>query len=236
MTRVRAAIAAFMLLGTALSVVAPAHADRSSLRQVLEKLARQHGFTISGLKRISEKDAPSKASGPLSDRLGALLRKYNYFLVHRASGGVETVHIVGRKAVGGNRQETAVIPTVRSGAHHIVDATLMTRSGARVTEPLIVDTGASTVVLPLSMAKELGIDPDSLEPVEMRTANGVVSMLRGELWAVQIADIRVKDVAVTFVDDDRAGKVKLLGMSFLRGFRVLLDDKNARMMLMREAE
>jgi aspartyl protease family protein len=225
-----------LVLGAIFGISANAYADPGRLRDVLKNLSRQHGFSISGLHRITEDVKSTGASGALRERLYKLLKGYNYVLVHRQKGGVESLLIAGRKVARGERPETVVIATQRRGAHHVVEAQLISRTGSRLTVPLIVDTGASTIVLPLSMASELGFDLNSLVPVDMRTANGVVSMLRGELWAVQVADLRVSNVAVTFVDDAKAGFVRLLGMSFLKGFRVVLDDKSARLMLIRDVE
>ncbi len=240
MTALRALPTAWLYLvlvfGATFGVSTEAQADSDRLRDVLRNLSRQHDFSISGIHRITEDVKARRASGPLRERLNKLLKSYNYVLVHRQSGGVESLLIAGRKVARGERPQTVVIATKRRGAHHVVEAQLISRTGSRLTVPLIVDTGASTIVLPLSMASELGFDPNSLVPIDMRTANGVVSMLRGELWAVQVADVRVSNVAVTFVDDAKVGFVRLLGMSFLKGFRVVLDDKSARLMLIRDVE
>jgi len=206
------------------------------LREAIDALARQHGFGVSGLYRVDEAAPAPFATGALPDRLRTLLKGYNYVLINRSGGRVETLRIVGRKVTRRRGPETIVIQTVRRGAHHVVDATLISKNGTRVVESLIVDTGASTVVLPLSKAEGLGFDRDALEAVEMRTANGVATMLRGELAAMEVGGLRVANVAVTFVDDAKVGRVQLLGMSFLRGFRVVLDDRNTRLMLIREAE
>jgi aspartyl protease family protein len=97
---------------------------------------------------------------------------------------------------------------------------------------LLVDTGASTVVLPNSMMEELGFKPNELRDGESQTAAGSVNVKLGQLYSVQVGHAHLRDVAVGFIDDDKLGEQPLLGMSFLGRFRLTIDDENNRVMLL----
>lgn len=80
---------------------------------------------------------------------------------------------------------------------------------------LMVDTGASMVLLPYEEARSFGIDPAALEfSLPVMTANGTAAVA-----PVRIASIRVGPVAVFDVEAAVAQpgmlKIGLLGMSFL---------------------
>lgn len=81
--------------------------------------------------------------------------------------------------------------------------------------PMLVDTGASTVVLRLPDAKKLGIDTAQLRfNVPVQTANGVAYAAHTRLAKVAIGPITVAGVDA-LVAQPNALKESLLGMSFL---------------------
>jgi aspartyl protease family protein len=80
---------------------------------------------------------------------------------------------------------------------------------------LMVDTGASMVLLPFEEVHTLGIDPDALDfSLPVRTANGPSTVAPVRLSSVKIGPIAVFDVQAAVA---RPGvlDVALLGMSFL---------------------
>lgn len=84
-------------------------------------------------------------------------------------------------------------------------------NGERV--ELLVDTGASTVVLPMDVAKSLGVDTDSLRfTTPYETANGRVMGADFRLKVIEIGGIVRRNVPASVVPD--LGK-PLLGMSFI---------------------
>ncbi len=88
-----------------------------------------------------------------------------------------------------------------------------TINGTRI--PMLVDTGASSVVLTGKDAHVIGINPASTDfDVKMATANGVVLVAPVLLKEVAIGDIVVRDVRAVVVPEDRL-QVSLLGMTFL---------------------
>ena len=121
--------------------------------------------------------------------------------------------------------------TSRRGSHHLVDALLIGPGGKRRTFPLMLDTGASIVVLPSSMIEDLGFEDGDLRPGTANTANGPVPIHLGTLRRVRIGRAAVDGVAVGFIADDKIGETSLLGMSFLNHFRVTIDDSGNRLTL-----
>ena len=80
---------------------------------------------------------------------------------------------------------------------------------------MIVDTGASTVVLKQTDAALIGIDPKSLVySVPVQTANGQTFAARVRLGSVTIGAIRLEQVEA-LVARPGALRESLLGMSFL---------------------
>ena len=124
------------------------------------------------------------------------------------------------------------VKTKRRGAHHLVEAVLVGPDGVEHTKMLMVDTGASAIVLPSSMIDRLGFQLDALKRGRSQTANGKVPIRRGTLWQVRIGDAEVDDVAVNFIADDKFGDRGLLGMSFLKHFRMTIDDDTNQLTLL----
>ena len=113
----------------------------------------------------------------------------------------------------------------------MIEAVLLGSNNLQLETELLIDTGATFVVLPQSMLGELGFASDELKTHSMQTANGKVSALVGELRALRLSSIQIEGVAVAFVDDDDLGSRALLGMSVLSRFRVTLDDAANRLIL-----
>ena len=95
---------------------------------------------------------------------------------------------------------------------------------------LMVDTGASMVLLPYEDVRALGIDPEQLDfSLPVTTANGTSTVAPVQLSSIKIGPIAVFDVRAAVAHPGRL-KVGLLGMSFLeklsetsfRGDRLIL--------------
>ncbi len=85
----------------------------------------------------------------------------------------------------------------------------------RVPVKLLVDTGASLVVLTLSDAARLGIDVDDLTfNMPLSTANGRNFGARVTLSEISVGDVLVTNVGAIVLPDGL--DMSLLGMSFLR--------------------
>lgn len=151
-----------------------------------------------------------------------------------------------RTVAGAPPQETVVasartrpgeitVSTQRIGYQHRVGGVVVGPGGSPVPVDFVIDTGASTVVLPTSMIDRLGIDRGQLRESRAQTARGMVGILTGRLDTVEIGGPRnpviAWDVEVAFVEDRYLGGTALLGMSFLGRYTVTIDDTNATMIL-----
>ena len=86
-------------------------------------------------------------------------------------------------------------------------------NGVRI--KMMVDTGASMVLVPYELAAELGIDPESLEfSVPVMTANGRSTVAPVTLSSIRIGSIAVFDVPAAVAQPGRL-RLGLLGMSFI---------------------
>ena len=207
----------------AITLAMPARADivESDLRGRIEALADRHGFAVVGLNRLAAAPATSLTGEGLTRDLRAILGDYNYLLIHDQNGSVRQLRILGAKLPN---QPRYTIRTTRRGVHHLVETVLVGPNGTRQTYLLMLDTGASTIVLPNSMTEGLGFKLNELKPGTASTANGPVPIRLGKLQQVQIGHAKAGEVAVGFIADDKIGEKYLLGMSFLGRFQVTIDD------------
>jgi len=90
---------------------------------------------------------------------------------------------------------------------------------------MILDTGSVYTVIAWDVAKDIGYDPAISERrMPVVTANGVIEAPLITVEAVEVADLRAVAVDVICHDiPEIAGIEGLLGLSFLRHFRTLID-------------
>lgn len=220
---------AAILMALALAVQADTVEADPDLRAQIEALASRHGFAVDGLERLEAAPAKAVTGDSLNRDLRAILGDYNYLLVHDPDGEIRQLRILGIKSPAPPRH---VVRTTRRGTHHLVETELVGPTGKWQTFSLMLDTGASIIVLPSSMIEELGFRLEDLSLGTANTANGPVPIRLGKLRQVRIGQARVDQVAVGFVADDRIGERYLLGMSFLNHFRVTIDDRTNRLTLL----
>lgn len=220
---VRLALLLFLALGAASSAQAQGDGATMMLRAQLAQLSARNDFAIEGLDRLV--DAPAGLpSGDLRQQIETLLAGHNHMLMMRSGGTVARVVVLGPKAAPGPRPDRVTFRTTRDGGHHVASAVLAGAGRTRINVAMLIDTGATTIVLPTSMIERLGYHPDDLADAVMQTANGRVMGKNGVLASVTIGNVTARDVAVSFVDDERLGGKMLLGMSFLGRFRMTIDD------------
>ncbi|MEW6036803.1 MAG: retropepsin-like aspartic protease [Pseudomonadota bacterium] len=224
------AIAKPYLLACSIFAAWPDCAQAAGLADQLAALAQESGFSIEGLDRLNAE--PGRiAAGDTKDRLKALLQGYNYVLVESRAGQIERLVITGA-ARGGGKPPSSAIPTLRIGAHHQVEAVLVGPNGVPQSVSVLVDTGASTVVLPASMIAALGFDAERLSAGISQTASGQVHTKIGTLSSVTVGPVSTENVPVSFIADKRLNGAMLLGMSFLNRFRVTIDDERNEIVLL----
>lgn len=206
-------------------------AEPGSLADQLRALSTEHGFALKGVENTA--DAPaSRASGELPVRLRAMLRDFGFVLEQPPGGPIKRLIIIGPKG-----EETFVpaeepadagetLETERSGVHHMVSATLLGREGQEVALELMVDTGATSVVLPRSMLARLGIPESDLTPREVQTATGRVTAETAPLPGLRLGSQEIRDVEAAFIEDDKLGKMALLGMSVLNRYNITLNGES----------
>ena len=133
-----------------------------------------------------------------------------------------------RKSASKKKPKTHIIKAKSGhGDHYIVEVLL----NGSVPANLIVDTGATMVVLSNRIGKRLGIhrNPD-LPTIQMSTAGGRVAAPLFVLDSLKIGSAEVLNVEAT--TNPYMGEMDgLLGMSFLGEFKVEMDRQNWEMTL-----
>jgi aspartyl protease family protein len=217
MTRVFFALVALMISLWVFSA-SPARVTEITLRAQLEVLATKYGFIISGLDQISAGATQKSGEGNVEDRLKALLEDYNFVVIAPSPGKIEKIIITSLKQPPDKRYVSPYVLTTRVGAQHRVQAVITGPNNQDQDVELVVDTGASTVVLPASMSRQLGFQPEDLVDGIAQTASDRVKAKLG--------------IKVTLIPDDRLGNTLLLGMSFLERFKVTIDDARNELILL----
>jgi aspartyl protease family protein len=207
----------------------PLRAD--TLRSQLESLAKQNGILLEGLDRLGA--APARqAEGDAAQRIKALLSDYNFMIVGQG-GRIERLAITSPKQFAPRPQSGGAVKTQRLGMHHQVGMVVLNGpNNVEIRTSLLVDTGATTVVLPASMIGPLGFRPEDLQAGASQTAGGAVQVKTGLLKSVKVGDVVAENVPVSFIADQRLGGARLLGMSFLNRFRFSLDDASNELLLL----
>lgn len=125
------------------------------------------------------------------------------------------------------------IGTRREGTRHVVEAQLVGAGGRALRLDFVIDTGATSIVLPSSMMAPLGFATADLPKGSAQTAGGTVPTRAARLARVSVGQAQAADVEVLFIDDAIYGRdhTPLLGMSFLGRFRFVVDAAQDRLIL-----
>jgi clan AA aspartic protease (TIGR02281 family) len=110
------------------------------------------------------------------------------------------------------------------------------RLNREITVPLLLDTGASVIVLKHSIARKLGIDlENNPNDVKIQVADG--RRLKAKLVvlkSVMVEEVEEEDIETAILSED-AGFINVgegvLGMSFLKKFNFRVDNKERRIIL-----
>jgi aspartyl protease family protein len=231
MTRVFFALVALMISLWVFSAP-PARGTEITLRAQLEVLATKYGFVISGLDHISAGAAQRSVEGNVEDRLKSLLEDYNHVVIAPSPGKIEKIIITSLKQPSDKRYVSPYVVTTRVGAQHRVQAIITGPNNQGRDVELVVDTGASTVVLPASMSTQLGFRPEDLVDGIAQTASDRIKAKLGVLKSVRVGNVSANDIKVTIIPNDRLSNTMLLGMSFLERFKVTIDDAHNELILL----
>ena len=107
----------------------------------------------------------------------------------------------------------------------IVKKVKITGPAGFVMVDMILDTGAALTSLSWSTAKMIGYDPAATsERQELVTANGVIEVPKLRVESIVVSDAEAKNVECVCHDiPEMAGIRGLLGLSFLKHFRTVID-------------
>jgi aspartyl protease family protein len=204
----RAALLAGLLM---LALAAPALAQGAGSSVALAGLMGQRALLVVNGK-------PPKGVAPGETHLGVK--------VVSVGDGQALLEIDGKRhmvrlgeapvSVGTNRNEGAggrVVLTAGSGGHFIADGQINGRAAR-----LMVDTGASLVVISAAEAAQIGISFRNGQQTRLSTANGVATG-----WLLKLDSVRVGDITLFGVDavvSPEPLPFVLLGNSFLSRFQM----------------
>lgn len=206
----------------------------TTLQDQLRELGAQQGFVVEGLGRLGDEPA-GNGEGSVQDQIRHLLQGYNYLVTQSSPGVIGKIRIISRRgetAAAKGSAGSAYVQTQRVGAHHQVDVVLVGPNSVARTLPLMIDTGATTLVLPTSMMPELGFTPEDLHEGTSQTASGNVAVKLGLLRNVRVGAVSADNVEVSFIEDSKLKGNRLLGMSFLQRFKMTIDDAANELVLM----
>jgi clan AA aspartic protease (TIGR02281 family) len=98
----------------------------------------------------------------------------------------------------------------------------------RLTVPMVLDTGADFTVLTKRVAMDLHLSSlDRLPTLEFKTAGGGVKFPIATLQSLRVGTAEARDIDVA-IDIDGHMSLGLLGMTFLRHFKVTVDQQRGR--------
>ena len=166
---------------------------------------------------------PPKSVAPGEQHMGVKLLS--------SGDGEAVVEIAGRRytlrlgeapvSVGSRRDEgngSRIVLSVGSGGHFVTGGQINGRQAR-----LMVDTGASVVVLSAATATDIGLDYQRGTRLRMATANGTVNA-----WSLRLDSVRIGDVTVFGVDavvSPEPMPYVLLGNSYLSRFQMTRDNE-----------
>jgi clan AA aspartic protease (TIGR02281 family) len=118
----------------------------------------------------------------------------------------------------------ANLTSTKPGGTVVVEAVL----NQRLTVPMVLDTGADLTVLTKEAAKDLWIPAlDRLPKLPFKTAGGMVNLPITTLQSLRVGTAEVRDVTIA-IDVDGHLPMGLLGMTFLRYFKVTVDQQRGQ--------
>lgn len=206
-----------------------------TLQDELKAIATKHDILIKGLDKIREISARPLIQGSLQEQLQSLLINFNYVFIHDAAdSSIKEVLILSQKKAAPEIPDQIILNTTRKGNHHLVQVAVQGPNYASIGVSLLVDTGASLVVLPASIIPRLGFSSGQLENQKIQTANGLLDANIGQLNSLKIGAAIIYGVNVAFIADNLLGANGLLGMNVLGRYLVTINDQQNLITLSRQ--
>lgn len=194
-------------------------------------LQNQLQIRIDGLEKIKNEKKINLNGNP-EQQLLKVLSPFNQVISRNKDGQIERIVIVNKKQL--RDKHRIILPARLQGKHLLVPVSISGNGKYWQNLDMLIDTGADSVVLPVSMITELGISESLLSQEMIQTANGVVEAKVGRLQALKIAGEIIENVETAFIDDDRLGPNSLLGMSVLGQYQLTIDDKSQSVTLFKK--
>jgi len=142
--------------------------------------------------------------------LAILFGVFDYFISQRINPNQNII-----TSIDGFQKEISLQRNVYG--HYVTSGTI---NGHPVV--FLLDTGASDVAIPESLADEIGLLKG--HAVYVKTANGNTKAYRTQLDSVALGDITRYELSATILPNI-AGKEVLLGMNFLKHFEIIQKGK-----------
>jgi len=194
----------------------------------IKSLAGQHHFVVIGLDEIGDEEV-IHAEGSVQQQIALLMTHFNHIIIRNDKAGIERLIIVNKKTA--NNLGRNVVPIVTRNNHYFINASIKGTDNTWIDIELLIDTGANSVVLPVSMMNELKLSKKDMEQSQLQTVNGKVNAYTGLLPAMEVGNEIVENIAVAFVEDKLMGDHSLLGMSFLGLYRISIDSEQNQISL-----
>jgi clan AA aspartic protease (TIGR02281 family) len=126
-------------------------------------------------------------------------------------------------------QEGKIVINFTPGTQQIPLTAVLNRSA---NQKFIVDTGASLLTIPRSTAEELGLELDARNPLrKVYTAGGVKYAPEVTLFSITLEGWEVTDLKALVLDLPDQPEWGLLGMNYLRRFRMDINTENGVLLL-----
>ena len=197
----------------------------------IKSLAEQHQFAVKGLDKVDDAEAIS-SEGTVEQQIALLMIGYNHIIIRNDKAGIERLIILDKKTA--NHLGRIIVPIVTKNNHYFINASIKGTDNIWIDLELLIDTGANSMVLPLSMMSELKLSIEDMKQNQLQTVNGKVDAYTGLLPAIEVGNEIVENIAVAFVEDKLIGEYSLLGMSFLGMYRFAIDDEQNQILLERK--
>ncbi|MCK5189284.1 MAG: clan AA aspartic protease [Methylococcales bacterium] len=222
---------AMMLCLISTAVFAADSQQHEDLYSQIKSLAEQHQFVVIGLEKIGD-EGTINAEGTVQQQIALLMTSFNHIIIRNDKAGIERLIILDKKTA--NHLGRIIVPIVTKNNHYFINASIKGTDNIWIDLELLIDTGANSMVLPLSMMGELKLAIKDMQQSQLQTVNGKVDAYTGHLPALEVGNEIVENIAVAFVEDSLMGDYSLLGMSFLGLYRFVIDDEQNQISLERK--
>jgi len=104
-------------------------------------------------------------------------------------------------------------------------AMVVTGSINSISMRFIVDTGATLVAVPLSLARQAGLLDLTSTSVSTQTANGTIEVQKVKIKSIKVSKAEQADIEATIQNvSEKDSNLGLLGMSFFNNYKMTIDD------------